>query len=182
MEKVSLILPWLSSLCILLGLAESFDAFCTYIDKFEGDFEHFLHTIFCNADATNLEQFVESMGKMPIEMKNIWFQCPWNEWNSPVSVRALLCNFFKSAAEVQGVGDSVYLGIFGDGSDFHSKYNYWQVVDAAEKCGYELQIETDKVLIRQCQRFGYIPCSSADRTGGLEREKEHLITHTFVRT
>ena len=64
------------------GMAAKFDAFRKYAEKLEGNPNDFLRQVFCNADATKLEQFVESRGEKPAEIKNIWFQCPWQEWNS----------------------------------------------------------------------------------------------------
>jgi hypothetical protein len=99
-----------------------------------------------------------------------------------VTPRALLCNFFKSAAEAQVVGDSVYIGIFSKGChkhDFHRKYDLWQVVEPARQCGYT-QTEEDQDLIRQCHKFGYIPYNSGGMPLGCE--KEYQVTHIFTRT
>jgi len=165
------------------SIIESADAFCNYIDTLDGDIEHFLRTVFCNADATKLGQFAETIGRTPIEFKNIWFQSPWGPWNSKVSPRALLCNFFKSAAEVQVLGDCVYIGIFSGGChkhNFHHKYDLRQVVEAAQQCGYEPQTEVDRDLICQCHKFGYIPYTSGGMS--LECEREYQVTHIFTRT
>jgi hypothetical protein len=157
-----------------------FDAFREYADNLEGNPDHFLRQVFCNADATKLKEFVESRGEKPAEIKNIWFQCPWQEWNSTGSTRALLCNFFKSASTIQNIGDFVYIGIFDESFQSHGKYCLLQVVDAAKACGYERDEKADTGLIRECHKFGYRHYSQSGRS--LDRLKDHQVTHIFTRT
>jgi hypothetical protein len=161
--------------------AAKFDAFKEFADKLEGNSDHFLRQVFCNADAAKLEQFVESRGEKPAEVKNIWFQCPWQEQNSNGSTDGLLCNFFKSASTIQNIGDFVYIGIFNESFHRHYKYYLSSVVGAAKACGYERVGEADTGLISECYKFGYRPYSQFPGCN-LDRYKDLLVTHVFTRT
>jgi len=161
-------------------MAAKFGAFREYADKLEGNPDHFLRQVFCEADATKLQQFVESRGEKPAEIKNVWFQCPWQEWNSTGSTRALLCNFFKSASTIQNIGDVVYIGIFNESFHRHDKYSLWQVVEAAKACGYERDEKADTGLIRECHKFGYRHYSQSGRS--LDHLRDLQVTHIFTRT
>jgi hypothetical protein len=162
------------------NMAAKFGAFGEYADKLEDNPDHVLRQVFCDADATKLEQFVESRGEKPAEIKNIWFQCPWQEWNSTGSTRALLCNFFKSASTIQNIGDVVYIGIFNESFHRHDKYSLWQVVEAAKACGYERDEKADTGLIRECHKFGYRHYSQSGRS--LDHLRDLQVTHIFTRT
>jgi hypothetical protein len=153
-----------------------FDAFGKYVDGLKGG--HLLRQVFCNADPTQLRQFVERRGEKPAEAKNIWFQCLWQDWNSPSgSTRAMLCNFFKSASNIQDIGDFVYIGIFDEPSNRH---DFSQVVEVAKACGYERRERVDTGLIRECYKFGYCPYGHSRRS--LNRLIHLEVTHIFTRT
>ena len=49
------------------SMAAKFNAFREYADNLEGNPDHILHQIFCNADATKLEQFVESRASAKLQ-------------------------------------------------------------------------------------------------------------------
>lgn len=162
------------------SMAAKFNAFRGYADNLEGNPDHILHQIFCNADATKLEQFVESRGEKPAEIKNIWFQCPWQERNSTGSTQALLHDFFKSTSTIQNIGDFVYIGIFNESFNSHHKYCLSQVVEAAKACGYERDEKADTGLIRECHKFGYHHYSQSGRN--LDHLRDLQVTHIFTRT
>jgi hypothetical protein len=163
------------------SMAAKFGAFKEYADKLEDNPDYFLRQVFCNADATKLEKFVESRKGKPAEIKNIWFQCPWQERNSTGSTRALLCNFFKSTSTIQNIGDFVYIGIFNESFHSHHKYCLWQVVEAAKACGYERDEKADTALIRECHKFGYRHYSQSVRSG-LDHLRDLQVTYIFTRT
>jgi len=135
-----------------------------------------LHKLFCNADATNLKPFLER--NEHAVTKHIWFQCPWQECHTSRSTGGLLCDFFKSAAQIQDVGGVIYLGLLDDEFHHHSKYELCKLLDLVREYGYKTN--TDRHLIHKCLEFGYKHYSQSGHDFS-EGFKGFHITYIFTK-
>ncbi|KAJ6494032.1 hypothetical protein C8R47DRAFT_1118110 [Mycena vitilis] len=146
-----------------------------------------------NADACQLQTFIDDSRIPHLPHKHIFFQCPWDGWNDTGS---LMRKTVQSAAEIQGPGDLLLFGLIdtrpesypncGDFrrnmySHYKSAYEVPRLHSVAISLGYK-SLKEDKDLIRRCLHFGYRHYSETRVDIHYKMVlNDELIVHPFIK-